>query len=309
MAELFELNPEYSTTRLVTREVPKLEEPPDAAFKTMFFLPEGEGRKGEGGLRTQGYFKRSLPGKPLITVITVVFNGAQHIEQTMLSVIGQTYDNVEYIVIDGGSTDGTIELIKKYEHAIDYWVSEKDGGIYEAMNKGIFLFSGDWVNFMNSGDFFFSPSIFKEIQLDVSNDMIYGNHAVYKNDEKIYNKVDTGEYSGVRNIPYCHQSLFTKRELIMKFIFDLRYRVAADYDQYMKCKRYNAKIIHIPKTISIVLHGGISYVERKRLIGEYYKIMKYYSPIYAFFVFFIRKIFFIFQRFKYGSILNSCAFI
>ncbi|MCI5150423.1 MAG: glycosyltransferase [Candidatus Electrothrix sp. MAN1_4] len=159
---MIELNPEYSTTRLVTRDVPIIEEPPDATFKTVLSLPEGEGRQGEGGLRTQGYFKRSLRDKPLITVITVVFNGAQHLEETILSVIGQTYDNVEYIIIDGGSTDGTLDIIRQYEHAVDYWVSEKDEGIYDAMNKGIRLFNGNWINFMNSGDLFFSEKNLSE---------------------------------------------------------------------------------------------------------------------------------------------------
>ncbi|MCI5136399.1 MAG: glycosyltransferase [Candidatus Electrothrix sp. AW2] len=161
MTKSSELNPNYSTTRLVTRERPVIEEPPAAAFKTVLFLPVGEGRQGEGGLRTQGYFKRSLPDKdkPLITVITVVFNGVQRLEETILSVIGQTYDNVEYIIIDGGSTDGTLDIIRKYEHAIDYWVSEKDRGIYDAMNKGIDLTTGEWMNFMNAGDSFFSKNI------------------------------------------------------------------------------------------------------------------------------------------------------
>ena len=127
---MFTLSPDYSTTRLVTREAPTIEEAPNTAFKTVLFLPEGEGRQNEGGLRTQGYFKHSLPDKPLITVITVVFNGEKYLEETILSVINQTYDNVEYIIIDGGSTDGTLDIISKYEYAIDYWVSEKDNGIY-----------------------------------------------------------------------------------------------------------------------------------------------------------------------------------
>jgi cellulose synthase/poly-beta-1,6-N-acetylglucosamine synthase-like glycosyltransferase len=80
-------------------------------FETVLFLPPVEGRKAEGGLRKQGYFKKSLPDKPLITVITVVFNGDQYLEQTILSVLNQTHDNVEYIIIDGGSTDKTLEII------------------------------------------------------------------------------------------------------------------------------------------------------------------------------------------------------
>jgi hypothetical protein len=86
------LSPDYSTTRLVTQELPNVESHPNDTFQTLLSLPVGEGRQGEGGLRTQGYFKRSLPDKPLITVITVVYNGAAHLEETILSVIGQTYD-------------------------------------------------------------------------------------------------------------------------------------------------------------------------------------------------------------------------
>jgi len=91
-------------------------------FETVLFLPEGEGRKGQGGLRTQGYFKKSLPDKPLITVITVVFNGEEFLEETIQSVINQTYDNVEYIIIDGGSTDGNLVVVCNYEHVTDYWL-------------------------------------------------------------------------------------------------------------------------------------------------------------------------------------------
>ncbi|HAH56818.1 MAG TPA: glycosyltransferase, partial [Bacteroidales bacterium] len=85
-----------------------------------------------------------------MTVVTVVFNGVEFLEDTIKSVIGQTYDNVEYIIVDGGSKDGTLDIIKKYEYAIDYWVSEPDKGIYDAMNKAIDLGSGDWINFMNA---------------------------------------------------------------------------------------------------------------------------------------------------------------
>ena len=122
------------------------------------FLQSNSDRKGEGGLRTQGYYKKLLPDKPLVSVITVVFNGDEHLEETIKSVIKQTYDNVEYIIIDGGSTDSTDNIIKKYEKQIDYWVSEKDDGIYDAMNKGVCFAEGEWLCFMNSGDTFFNQN-------------------------------------------------------------------------------------------------------------------------------------------------------
>ena len=100
---------------------------------------------------------------PLISIITVVRNDVVHIEQTMLSVLGQTYGNVEYIVIDGGSTDGTVDIIKKYADKLAYWVSEPDGGIYPAMNKGLQHATGEWVNFMNSGDSFADENVLEEV--------------------------------------------------------------------------------------------------------------------------------------------------
>jgi glycosyltransferase involved in cell wall biosynthesis len=96
-----------------------------------------------GGLRTKGLFKATSPAKPLITVITVVLNGERHLEQAIQSVIKQDYPHIEYVIIDGGSTDGTLDIIRKYEARIDYWVSEPDNGIYDAMNKGIALARGE----------------------------------------------------------------------------------------------------------------------------------------------------------------------
>ena len=116
-----------------------------------------------GGRRSRGVLKSSLPSKPLITVITVVFNGEKTLKDTIESVMMQTYENIEYIIIDGGSSDGTVDILKQYDHVIDYWHSEKDGGMYDAMNKGIVLCSGEYVGMLNSDDMFANGDVLHNI--------------------------------------------------------------------------------------------------------------------------------------------------
>lgn len=116
-----------------------------------------------GGLRRHGLSKQHQVDKPLVSVITVVFNGVATLECTILSVQQQTYDNIEHIIIDGGSTDGTMDILLKYDGFLDYWVSEKDAGIYDAMNKGIALASGTYVGLLNSDDFFSSSDAVRHI--------------------------------------------------------------------------------------------------------------------------------------------------
>src|ERR1700742_4639960 len=108
----------------------------------------------QGGLRLKGIKKQSEIDNPLVSVVTVVYNGAKHLEQTINSVLNQSHKNVEYIIIDGGSTDGTLDIIKRYEDKIDYWQSERDGGIYFAMNKGVSLAKGELIGILNADDFY-----------------------------------------------------------------------------------------------------------------------------------------------------------
>ena len=153
-AETFCLNPQYSTTRMVAKEPPSVENDPSSKVHTALLLPPHPQRQGEGGLRIKGIVKKSPDNMPLVSVITVVFQGEEHLEQTIKSVVNQSYDNVEYIIIDGGSTDGTLDIIRKYEHAIDYWVSEPDEGLYDAMNKGIKHSTGEVIGIINSDDWY-----------------------------------------------------------------------------------------------------------------------------------------------------------
>lgn len=144
----------------------------------MCCLPPNTQRNGEGGLRLNGHVKsasNTIIGKssaPVITVITAAYNAAKTLEKTILSVVGQGYPNVELIIVDGGSTDGTLEILRKFEHVIDYWVSEPDNGIFDAWNKGVSLSSGEWIAFLGADD------VYLDGALDAYAAVILKNHGV-----------------------------------------------------------------------------------------------------------------------------------
>ena len=117
---------------------------------------------------------------PLVSIITVVYNGEKHIEQTINSVLNQTYSNIEYIIIDGDSTDNTLNIIKKYEDKIAHFISEKDSGIYNAMNKGLALTKGEIISILNADDYYFENTLQQVVDIfsTSQSDIVYGNMAV-----------------------------------------------------------------------------------------------------------------------------------
>ena len=153
------LNQNYSTSRFLIMERPEIVNEPQYKIRKILFLPINGRHKEEGGLRIKGYFKKSIQSKPLVTIITVVLNGEDYLEQTIKSVINQTYDNIEYIVIDGGSRDKTKDIIKLYDSVIDYWVSEEDKGISDAFNKGISLATGEIIGILNASDWYENDAV------------------------------------------------------------------------------------------------------------------------------------------------------
>lgn len=192
----------------------------------------------EGGKRLREDSPKSMLGFPLVTIITVVYNGVKIIEETIKSVISQTYPNLEYIIIDGGSTDGTVDIIKKYEYKISYWVSEKDNGVYVAMNKGTDLSVGEWVNFINAGDIFYDKDVIKKVfnQKNSNTDLVYGSAIEKKSDGTMVRKQATEALSELwKHAQFGHEGLFVKTEILKNNKFDLNYTVAADYDFIMKC--------------------------------------------------------------------------
>lgn len=209
------MNKNFGTTCQLIEKKTQIISDPNDIFETVLSLPEGIDRQGEGGLRTKDYWKKNYEDKPLISIVTVVYNGEKYLEETIQSVLNQTYDNIEYIIIDGCSTDGTIDIIKKYEEKIDYWVSERDRGIYDAMNKGILLASGEWINFMNAGDTIYTKNtlaLIPFINIKKSKASI-----IYSDTYFFSNKSNSIRINNHKKLDLNHQSILYKRSLHQQY--------------------------------------------------------------------------------------------
>ena len=203
--------------------------------------------------------------KPTITVVTVVFNGRDLIEKTIQSVIKQTYQNIEYIIIDGGSTDGTLDVIKKYVNKIDYLVSEPDEGIYHAMNKGIRRAKGDWIYFINAGDSLFSVKTLENLQLDLlsnATDVFYGNFNVIDSQTGLgtfHNMQEIIDINFLLKSNICHQALIYKTKLFANFKgYEAMYQICADYDKLLQLFLAGKSIKKVNLTMCNYLEDGRS---------------------------------------------------
>jgi glycosyltransferase involved in cell wall biosynthesis len=193
-------------------------------------------------------------------------------------VISQTYPNVEYIIIDGGSTDGTLDIIKKYEDYIDYWVSEPDEGIYDAMNKGIDLTTGQWINFMNAGDKFFNDNtiffIYQNVKsLNSNYDIVYGKVGIMNEKGEIDMIYGLNEKDSLKKLKKYmsipHQSTFYKLGFFKKFgKYDNNFKLAADYEILLRNYR-NFQMKFLDSILSLMLSNGISQRQFARVFKEF----------------------------------------
>ena len=208
------------------------------------------------------------------SVVTIVYNGESFIESTLMSTINQTYDNLEYIIIDGNSTDRTSEIVRRYSKNITHHICENDLGIYDAMNKGLALCSGDYVIFMNGGDCFSSNDILKNINERVQNiddvDFIYGDSYVERADEILRYKKARNDSFRWYGMFTNHQSMFYKLSIIRdkKIVFDLSYKIAADYKFTLEFLKYTRKSCYLDMSICIFSCGGISITQRDKGLSE-----------------------------------------
>lgn len=217
-----------------------------------------------------------------ISVVTVVYNRKKELEETVLSIIEQNYP-IEYIVIDGGSTDGTLDVLQKYNDSITCWISEPDNGIFDAINKSLDYVSGDYVNFMNAGDCFVNNHVISDIFSGkiYEDDIIYGDCYIrnelgylFARAKAIYERNPTKNDLVYKGQGICHQSIFTKRIMLKKIRFNLLYPLGADYDTTSKVFYLgNHKIRYVGFPISIfddrnggASHNNIIRVYKERLL-------------------------------------------
>lgn len=221
---------------------------------------------------------------PTLTIITVCYNIKDEIERTCKSIAGQTWRDFEWIVVDGGSTDGTVEILNKYKKQMSVFISEKDNGIYNAMNKGIKLAKGKYLNFMNGGDMFDSDNtlekVFKNREYDA--DVLYGDDKLIKSN---------GEMK-VRHFPahvdkkffiersLCHQSSFIKRDLFEKYgMYNENFRIVSDWEKWIVFMDNNCVFQHLDLVVGVFASGGVSSTMSPLHVREREEVHRKYYPV------------------------------
>lgn len=228
--------------------------------------------------------------QPLITVITAVLNDAKVLEKAIESVFSQSFTDFEYIVVDGGSIDGSVDIIKKYEKNIDYWVSEPDQGVYDAMNKAASLAKGRWILFLGADDVLYN--VFHRVAeyLKDDNTIYYGE--VFR---PFANRRYDGKFSALklsfRNI--CHQSVFYPKSIHAKYLYNLKYPFLSDYEFNMRCfSDSNFSFSYIPVTVAVFNDSGGLSQSKKDISFQTNKmaLIKKHFPYYIYVIGIVRSL-------------------
>ncbi|MGI4749145.1 MAG: glycosyltransferase family 2 protein [Janthinobacterium lividum] len=217
--------------------------------------------------------------KPLLSVITVVFNNEKDIERTVLSVLNQTYPNIEYLVIDGKSTDGTLKIIKKYQNHLAVFISEKDNGIYDAMNKGLAKATGDYVVFMNSGDEFYEKDTVKTVFANEPDaDIYYGETEMIDQNlqslgQRRHQVPENFTWRDFKHgMSISHQAIFIRRNLTENY--NHKYQLSADIDWILTAAKKARKIVNVYQYVAKYLVGGLSKKKHWQSLQERFAIMQ-----------------------------------
>lgn len=210
----------------------------------------------------------------LVSVITVCYNAEKNLEETILSVLNQTYSNIEYIIIDGGSSDGTVDIIKKYADRLAYWVSEPDKGIYDAMNKGVFLAKGEWIYFIGASDLLLKNSFQTIFLQKIEAEVIYGDIIMmYPKGQKQIKKAISASSLLYRMLT-SHQAILMQTKAIKEQKgFNLDYKILADFDLMQRSYLSGVTFQYVPIPVAEFKFDGVSSKVSKEDI-DFYRIMK-----------------------------------
>ncbi|MBW6482599.1 MAG: glycosyltransferase [Vicingaceae bacterium] len=220
-----------------------------------------------------------MPTNPLISIITINYNDKVGLERTIKSVVNQTYQEFEYIVIDGGSTDGSKELIEQYSHKITYWISEPDNGVYNAMNKGVLQANGEYLLFLNSGDEFFSSDVLEKNYRNIhSEDLIYFDiQQIFEDRTNIHQFPDEINYNTFLTGTIGHPTTFIKKKLFNKIgLYDETLKIVADWKFFsLAVIKHHCSLKKVNTVLSRFYMDGISSTniettnaERKKVLEE-----------------------------------------
>jgi glycosyltransferase involved in cell wall biosynthesis len=216
---------------------------------------------------------------PKLSVITIVYNNVRDIERTMLSVLNQTYSNIEYIIVDGLSNDGTLQAIEKYKDRVSKFVSEKDKGIYDAMNKGLAIATGDYVIFMNSGDEFYDNDTVTHVFATAANADIYYGETEMMNDagenlgQRRHKAPEQFTWRGFKyGMSISHQAIYIRRTLAEPY--DSRYQLSADIDWIIRAAKKAKTIVKVNRYVAKYLVGGMSKTKHRQSLQERFNIMR-----------------------------------
>jgi glycosyltransferase involved in cell wall biosynthesis len=218
---------------------------------------------------------------PTLSVITIVYNNVRDIERTLLSVLNQTYPNIEYIVVDGLSTDGTLEIVNRYKSKITKLISEKDEGIYDAMNKGLAAATGDYVIFMNSGDGFYETGTVTDVFASAKDaDIYYGETEMIDSEGQSLGRRrhKAPKHFTWRSFKYgmsiSHQAIYIRRSLTGPY--DPQYYLSADIDWIIRAAEKAKNIVNVNRYVARYQVGGMSKTKHRQSLMERFDIMKRY---------------------------------
>jgi glycosyltransferase involved in cell wall biosynthesis len=199
-----------------------------------------------------------MANAPLVSIITIVYNGEKHLEQTIKSVIEQTYPNIEYLVIDGGSTDGSLSIIRQYEKHIDYWISEKDRGISDAFNKGLRNAKGEIIGMINADDWYERETVGNIVASIGNRDIAYGDLRLFKDGKTDFILRGNHKYLA-KEMTINHPTVFVRKSCYERFgLFDEKYKVAMDYDLMLRFMVNACQFSHIPTVLANMRWEGLS---------------------------------------------------